>query len=194
MSSDVRECVSVLLSAIDRNDAGRHEPGVRDEIRGQLVIEGVGGAGASLCELARDESRRHLTYDELHAAILRVKLRRLDEWNNRRRAIAANYREAFRQLPLGMQAETGSSNYHLFVVTSPRRDKLRAHLADLQIPALIHYPIPLHRQRAFCEFGPARCPNADLLCSRVLSLPIHAFMSDVDVERVIDGVRGFLRR
>jgi len=131
--------------------------------------------------------------DELHAAILRVKLRRLDEWNSRRRAIAANYREAFRQLPLGMQAETGSSNYHLFVVTSPRRDKLRAHLADLQIPALIHYPIPLHRQRAFSEFGPARCPNADLLCSRTLSLPIHAFMSEIDVERVIDGVQGFFK-
>jgi dTDP-3-amino-3,4,6-trideoxy-alpha-D-glucose transaminase len=131
--------------------------------------------------------------DEIHAAILRVNFRTLDEWNHRRRAIAARYREAFRELPLGMQAETGKSNYHLFVVTVPQRDKFRAHLAGFDIPTLIHYPIPLHRQTAFAEFGPARCPNADQLCSRVLSLPIHAFLSDPDVERVIEGVRGFFK-
>ena len=129
--------------------------------------------------------------DELHAAILRVNFKRLDEWNRRRRAIAARYREAFRELPLGMQAETGKSNYHLFVITTPDRDKLRAHLAGCEVPTLIHYPVPLHRQKAFAEFSPARCPNADQLCSRVVSLPMHAFLSDVDVERVIEGVRGF---
>ena len=129
--------------------------------------------------------------DELHAAILRVNFKRLDEWNRRRRAIAARYREAFRELPLGMQAETGKSNYHLFVITTPDRDKLRAHLAGCDVPTLIHYPVPLHRQKAFAEFSPARCPNADQLCSRVVSLPMHAFLSDVDVERVIEGVRGF---
>jgi len=132
--------------------------------------------------------------DELHAAILRVKLRRLDEWNGRRRTIALRYREAFRELPLGLQAETGSSNCHLFAVTSPQRDKLRAHLAGLDIPSLVHYPIPLHRQKAFAEFEPARCPNADALCSRVLSLPMHAFLSDVEVDRVIDGVKTFFNR
>lgn len=132
--------------------------------------------------------------DELHAAILRVKLRRLDQWNRRRRAIAAQYREAFRELPAGTQAETGQSNYHLFVVTTPQRDKLRAHLTSLDIPSLIHYPIPLHRQKAFAEFGPLRCPNADQLCSRVLSLPIHAHMSDGEVERVIESVLSFFKR
>src|SRR5262249_53841233 len=129
--------------------------------------------------------------DELHAAMLRVKLRRLDQWNNRRRAIAARYREAFRELPIGLQAETGSSNYHLFVITSPQRDKLRAHLDQLGIPTLVHYPLPLHRQKAFDEFQPGRCPNADMLCSRVVSLPMHAFLSDGEVDRVIDGVRAF---
>jgi len=129
--------------------------------------------------------------DEMHAAILRVKLRKLDQWNSRRRAIAAKYREAFQGLPIGLQAGTGTSNYHLFVITSPNRDKLRAHLSRLDIPTLVHYPHPLHRQKAFDEFQPGRCPNADLLCSRVLSLPMHAFMTDVEVERVIDGVREF---
>ena len=129
--------------------------------------------------------------DELHAAVLRIKLKRLEGWNRRRRQIAAVYREALRELPLTMQAETGTSNYHLFVVSTPQRDRLRAHLASLDIPAPVHYPVPLHRQKAFAEFGPARCPNADLFCSRVLSLPMHAFLSDGEVERVIDGVRGF---
>jgi dTDP-4-amino-4,6-dideoxygalactose transaminase len=131
--------------------------------------------------------------DELHAAILRVKLRELDEWNGRRREIAARYREAFRELPVGLQAETGASNYHLFVVTTPQRERLRAHLSELGIPTFIHYPIPLPRQKAFAEFLPARCPNADLLCSRVLSLPIHAFMSEGEVERVIEGVSNFFK-
>jgi dTDP-4-amino-4,6-dideoxygalactose transaminase len=132
--------------------------------------------------------------DELHAAILRVKLRRLDQWNKRRRTIAAKYREAFGGLPIGLQAETGSSNYHLFVITSPQRDQLRAHLEEMSIPTLVHYPHPLHRQNAFAEFQPGRCPNSDLLCARVLSLPMHAFLTDVEVDRVIDGVRGFFKR
>jgi dTDP-4-amino-4,6-dideoxygalactose transaminase len=131
--------------------------------------------------------------DEIHAAILRVKLRRLDQWNNRRRAIATKYRAAFRELPIGLQSETGASNYHLFVITSAQRDKLRAHLDESGIPTLIHYPYPLHRQKAFEEFGPVRCPNADLLCSRLLSLPMHAFLTDGEVERVIEGVRGFFK-
>jgi dTDP-4-amino-4,6-dideoxygalactose transaminase len=129
--------------------------------------------------------------DEIHAAILQVKLRKLEQWNSLRRAVAARYRAAFRELPVGLQAETGSSNYHLFVITTPQRDKLRAHLAELNIPTLVHYPIPLHRQKAFTEFSPARCPTADLLCSRVLSLPMHAFLSDGEMNRVIEAVTEF---
>jgi len=131
--------------------------------------------------------------DELHAAVLRVKLRMLEEWNRRRREIAGLYREGLRELPLGMQAETGESNYHLFVITCSERDRLRSHLAALGIPTLVHYPIPLHRQKAFQEFSTKACPNADLLGARVLSLPIHAFLSNGEAERVIDGVRSFFR-
>jgi dTDP-3-amino-3,4,6-trideoxy-alpha-D-glucose transaminase len=132
--------------------------------------------------------------EDLHAAILRIKLRRLDQWNSRRRVIAARYREAFRDLPVGLQAESGSSNCHLFVITCPDRDRLRTHLEELGIPTLIHYPHPLHRQKAFEEFHPARCPNADVLSERVVSLPMHAFLSDADVDLVITGVTDFFRR
>ena len=141
-------------------------------------------------EILGDNSR----LDELHAAILQVQLRKLDDWNRRRRAIAARYREGLQELPVGMQAETGKSNYHLFVITTPQRDRLRAYLSENDIPTLIHYPIPLHRQAAFAEFSPDRCPNADQVCSRVLSLPMHAFLSDGDVDRVIEGIGEFFRR
>jgi dTDP-3-amino-3,4,6-trideoxy-alpha-D-glucose transaminase len=136
---------------------------------------------------------RNSRLDEIHAAILQVKLKRLDSWNRRRGGIASAYRSAFAELPLTMQAETGTSNYHLFVVVTSQRDRLKDHLRSLEIPSLVHYPIPLPRQKAFLDFAPARCPNADMICSRVLSLPIHGSMTDSDVERVIDAVRHFFR-
>jgi dTDP-4-amino-4,6-dideoxygalactose transaminase len=151
------------------------------------LLRNYGQRESYLSEVAGENSR----LDEVHAAILQAQLRKLDEWNGRRRAIAALYRKAFSELPLGMQAETGKSNYHIFAVTTPQRDKLRSYLAEQGIPTLVHYPVPLHRQPAFAEFGPDRCPNADLICSRVLSLPMHAFLSDNDVERVISTVREF---
>lgn len=131
--------------------------------------------------------------DELHAAVLRIQLKKLDEWNDLRRSIAKHYREAFADLPVNFQAETGKGNYHLFVVTTPRRDRLRLHLRSLNIPTLVHYPIPLHRQHAFAEFDPDPCPNAERLCSQALSLPMHPFLSVTDQEQVIDGVRSFFR-
>jgi dTDP-4-amino-4,6-dideoxygalactose transaminase len=142
------------------------------------------------CEMVGHNSR----LDEIHAAILRVALRQLNDWNRRRRDIAVVYREELKNLPITMQAETGTSNYHIFAITVAERDKLRAHLAEAGVPTLVHYPLPLHRQKAFAEFNPARCPNADVLCSRVLSLPIHAFLSDGDVARVVDGMRSFYKK
>lgn len=141
-------------------------------------------------EIPGDNSR----LDEIHAAILRVKLKHLESWNRRRRAIAAEYRSRLHDLPLGLQAETGQSNYHLFVVTTPDRDALRRHLASLDIPSLVHYPIPLPRQKAFAAFNPAQCPNADHLCARVLSLPIHPALEDREVEKVISAVQSFFAR
>jgi dTDP-4-amino-4,6-dideoxygalactose transaminase len=142
-------------------------------------------------EILGDNSR----LDELQAAILRVKLKRLDTWNRRRRDIAAIYRKAFADLPVTLQRETGRSNYHLFVLATADRDALRQHLQAQDIPTAIHYPIPLPRQKALSEFAerlPA-CPQADRLCAQVLSLPIHPSLEDHDVERVIAAVQSFFR-
>ena len=141
-------------------------------------------------EIPGDNSR----LDELQAAVLRVKLKHLDAANRRRREIAAMYREAFAGLPLVLQKETGKSNYHLFVVVTPERDALRRHLLAEDIPTAIHYPMPLHRQKAFEMLRQSRlnaCPNADQLCGRVLSLPMHAHLATHEVERVASAVRSF---
>jgi len=142
-------------------------------------------------EILGDNSR----LDELHAAILRVKLKRLDSSNRRRREIAASYRAAFADLPLAMQKETGRSNYHLFVVATSEREALRQHLQAHDVPTAIHYPTPLHRQTAFESLRPSsrssHCPNAEQLCARVLSLPMHAHLAPHDVDRVVSAVRSF---
>lgn len=141
-------------------------------------------------EIPGDNSR----LDELHAAMLRVKLKRLDAGNRKRREIAGIYAEAFAGLPVTMQKTTGKSNYHLFVIAVSDRDALQQHLAAEDIPTAVHYPIPLHRQRAFEEFQSGRsgrCPNAEHLCARVLSLPMHPRLAAHEVDRVIAAVRSF---
>ena len=130
----------------------------------------------------------------IQGAILRVKLKHLDAANRRRREIASMYREAFAGLPLVLQKETGKSNYHLFVVVTPERDALRRHLLEEGIPTAIHYPLPLHRQKAFEMLRQPRsnaCPDAYQLCGRVLSLPMHAHLARHEVERVVSAVRSF---
>jgi dTDP-4-amino-4,6-dideoxygalactose transaminase len=140
-------------------------------------------------EILGDNSR----LDELQASILRVKLKKLDAWNGRRREIADVYRKAFASLPVTLQRERGRSNYHLFALATPQRDALRQHLLSQDIPTAIHYPTPLPRQRAFAELRtrPAACPRADRLCSQVLSLPIHASLADHEVARVVAALESF---
>jgi dTDP-4-amino-4,6-dideoxygalactose transaminase len=162
------------------------DPGIAEQSR---LLRNYGQKENYSSEILGQNSR----LDEIHAAILRIQLKSLESWNRSRRRVAGRYREAFEELPLGMQSVTGASNYHLFVVTTSRRDSLRTHLASRDIPALIHYPIPLHRQKAFSEFNPDPCPNADWLCSHALSLPIHPHLSDTDVDSVIEAVRDFFK-
>jgi dTDP-4-amino-4,6-dideoxygalactose transaminase len=139
-------------------------------------------------EILGDNSR----LDELQAAILRLKLKHLDAWNTRRRHFASMYHEGLSGLPLKMQKETGRSNYHLFVIVTPHRDEVQAHLAANDIPTAIHYPFALPRQKAFADFRTSRsgrCPHADEFCGRVLSLPMHPALTSQEVERVIEEIR-----
>src|SRR5207253_458327 len=135
--------------------------------------------------------------DELHAAMLRVKLKQLDARNRRRAAIAAYYSEHLGQLVIHPLADpTRTHVYHQYVVRTPARDALRAHLGTYDIETGVHYPIPIHRQTAWLRaYGetPAM-PRAEQAAREMLSLPVHADLTDAEVERVADAVAGYFAR
>jgi dTDP-4-amino-4,6-dideoxygalactose transaminase len=132
--------------------------------------------------------------DELQAAWLRVKLRHLDARNARRAEIAAYYSERIRGRAVPPPADPRRTHvYHQYVLRTARRDALQRHLASLEIDTGVHYPQPLHRQTAWVDrFGePPALPRAEQAAREILSLPVHADLTDAEVERVADAVRRF---
>ncbi len=127
--------------------------------------------------------------DELQAAILRVKLRYLDEWNDRRRHIAALYNALLREsneVEPPVEVPDVRHVYHLYVIRSRRRDDLRAHLQQQGIQTSVHYPTPIHLQGAYgwCDLRPGSFPVAERCASEVLSLPIYPELTDAQARRV----------
>jgi len=133
--------------------------------------------------------------DEIQAAILRAKLPYLERENARRREIADRYDAALADLPLvRLAARPGSvPARHLYPVRFAGRDALREHLAGRGIETGIHYPVPLHLHPAYAFLGHRRgdFPVAEAACDTVVSLPLHAALSDAEVETVVAGVRSF---
>jgi dTDP-4-amino-4,6-dideoxygalactose transaminase len=129
--------------------------------------------------------------DELQAALLRVKVRRLGAWEARRRAIATRYREAFADLPLALPVERPGAHhvYHLFTVRHPQRDALAKGLAELGVGTAVHYPRPVPGQPVFGEEGAARWPEAWRAAREVVSLPCFPELTEAEVSGVIDAVR-----
>lgn len=129
--------------------------------------------------------------DELQAAILRVKLRRLGEDNARRREIAAIYEAAIRHPDVtrpGPPADAQSHVWHLYVVRATDRDGLQGWLASQGVEALVHYPVPPHRQRAYAELAHHSLPVTERLAAEVLSLPMGPTLSDEQAQHVVDAV------
>ena len=130
--------------------------------------------------------------DELQAAILRTRLPQLPQRTERRRAIAATYREDLAGAPVTIPPELDAGHvYHLFAVRSARRDALRTYLHDLGIGTLVHYPTPLPRQPAFSRYTPAECQVADAVCREVLSLPLYPELANESIDRVCDALKRF---
>ncbi len=131
--------------------------------------------------------------DEVQAAILRVKLRSLAAWNDRRRAIATLYDRELSELPLDRPVERSGARavYHLYVVRHPERDRLMAGLRERGVATLIHYPIPLHLQPAFERHGgkPGDLPVVEKSAREILSLPLYPEMSDEQVRCVARALR-----
>lgn len=136
--------------------------------------------------------------DELQAAFLRIKLRKLDEWNARRGKIAEQYLSQLStlgaQLILPSVPSWASPVWHLFVIRHSRRGALQKHLADQGIQTIIHYPLPPHLSGAYSSSGllsPVYCPIAELLASQILSLPIGPHHSASDVEVICQEIHAF---
>jgi len=132
--------------------------------------------------------------DELQAAILSVKLERLLEDNDRRRKVAAAYREGIQnpRVELFRGDDTGHV-YHQFVVRAPKRDALHSFLAERGVGTLIHYPVAVHDQPAYAraEFQPLPLPNTEAWAATVLSLPMFPQLPMDDVFRVIEAVNAW---
>jgi dTDP-3-amino-3,4,6-trideoxy-alpha-D-glucose transaminase len=132
--------------------------------------------------------------DALQAALLRVKLRHLDERNADRRRLGAVLREglAGTSVELVAPAFAGADHvYHLFIVRSKQRDALRAHLERRGVGSAVHYPFPIHRTEAYGPMPEGTLPVAERLAEEICTLPLFPTMSDEDVARVIAAVASF---
>ncbi len=133
--------------------------------------------------------------DEIQAALLRVRLKYLEEINTERRAVAAQYAEGicspFVRTPR-IRPE-GSHVFHLYVIESEYRDRLQEHLALQGIGTQIHYPIPPHLSGAYRHLGYASgsFPRTEGLAARLLSLPLYSGMSEEDIQTVCEAVNSF---
>jgi len=130
--------------------------------------------------------------DSIQAAVLRVKLKRLDDWNAQRQHAASVYRDCLAGSAVELPAELPGRDhvYHLFVVRVGRRDDLLKHLQEKGIGVGIHYPIPINQQEAM-RLGcpkPGPLPESETCCDEILSLPICPFIRDTEVETVAKEV------
>jgi dTDP-3-amino-3,4,6-trideoxy-alpha-D-glucose transaminase len=136
--------------------------------------------------------------DALQAAILRVKLQRLEGWNDDRRRLGAMLREGLEgtsvELPAPASAE-GDHVYHLFIVRTKQREALRAFLGERGVSTAVHYPIPIHRTEAYADLGlgEGSLPAAERLAEEICTLPLFPTMSDADVAQIVDAIRDFDR-
>jgi dTDP-4-amino-4,6-dideoxygalactose transaminase len=138
--------------------------------------------------------------DEIQAAILRIKLRKLEQWNGRRRALARMYDERLKNTGVIAPEIPSDIRRHVFYtytirVPGGRRDDLRKYLGERGIGTQIHYPVPIHLQQSaeFLGYRKGDMPVTEKLASEVLSLPMFAELTDEQLERVADSVRAFMK-
>jgi len=134
--------------------------------------------------------------DELQAAILRIKLKKLDNWNNQRRELANYYNELMKDwdIPLPKEIENSEHVYHLYVVRSRKREQLQEYLESRGVQTIIHYPIPIHLQKSYADLGiiNGTLPEAERAAQEVLSLPLYPEITKEEMNEVARSVGEFL--
>ncbi|MBA2249343.1 MAG: DegT/DnrJ/EryC1/StrS family aminotransferase [Chitinophagaceae bacterium] len=144
----------------------------------------------SVVRYYHDEIGFNMRMGGLEAASLKVKLKYLGGWNNRRREIAALYQQEVNNSKIKMQAQPdwSGSVYHLFVVTVEDRDGFMKYLNQHDIYPALHYPVPCHLQKAYDNLGykEGDFPNAEYLAAHCVSLPMFAELTDDEVSTVIN--------
>lgn len=166
------------------------EPELAERLR---MLRQYGWRHSQISEIAGINSR----LDEIQAAVLRVKLTHLAQATQRRQQIAQYYDRAFADLDL-ITPKTHpdcEAVYHLYVIRTPERDALKAWLAQHNIIAGIHYPLPAHRHPVYRErYADVHLPVTERLATEILSLPVYPELSDAQLDRVIQTVRRYWRR
>lgn len=139
--------------------------------------------------------------DTIQAAVLKVKLKHLDEYAKARNAAAAFYDKAFANHPKIKTPERSKNSTHVFhqytlILNGVNRDKLREFLAEKNIPSMIYYPIPLHMQNAFKSdrYKPGDFPVTEKLCANVISLPMHTELNNETLKYITDSVIEFCNK
>jgi len=125
--------------------------------------------------------------DEIQAAVLRVKLKYLDEWNEKRRRIAELYNQLLdgSTIVTPVERKYAKHVYYLYVVRCKERDKLQKYLLNNGIQTLIHYPVPVHRQKAYLKLGyKVNLPVTEGISTEVLSLPMHPWLTKKEVSLI----------
>ena len=132
--------------------------------------------------------------DELEAAVLSVKLKYLDELNEKRREVARQYLDRINNPKLILpEAKMGASHvWHLFVVRTKARDHFQKYLSDNHIETVIHYPVPPHKQKAYADWGNRSYPISEDIHATVISLPLHPVLEKQDLNHVIETCNAFM--
>jgi len=148
----------------------------------------------SLNKYKHDHIGHNYRMDGIQGAVLDVKLKRLSDWTQKRRAIAGAYRRLLKgidELKLPLEMPGAQHVYHLFVVRADRRDDLRRYLEQKKISTGIHYPIPCHLQKPYRNRGRGDCPVSENISDQILSLPIYAELTEEEIGYICNIIRDF---
>jgi dTDP-4-amino-4,6-dideoxygalactose transaminase len=139
-----------------------------------------------------DEMGYNYRMDSFQGAVLAIKLKHLDEWNTARNEVAQFYTELLKESSYKLPAHLSDSEcvWHCYVIETPERDRIRSALQDVGIQSAVHYPVPIHLQKAYAHLGykSGDLPVTEAVCEQCLSLPIYPELSKDKISRVASAL------